>query len=73
MLVPADNMMASTPQCTVVVVMPCASVSLSEKATMGKVPDVLRDDTVGAVVPVYISSMPPVPKVIFVLPGVMQP
>ena len=72
-LVPADNMMASTPQCNLVVVAPFSSFSLSEKATMGKVPDVLRDDAVGAVVPVYMSSMPPVPKVILVLPGVMQP
>ena len=64
MFVPAESMMASAPQ-----VMPVASLN----ATMGNVPPLERRFSVGGVVPVTVSSIPPVPNVIFVLPGVMQP
>ena len=65
--VPADNMIASIPQ-WIVRVSPS-----SEKATMGNVPNSVRFASVGPTKPVYMSSMPPVPKVIFVAPGVMHP
>ena len=64
MLVPAESMMASAPH-----VIPFASLN----ATIGNVPPLERRFSVGGVVPVTVSSMPPVPNVIFVLPGVMQP
>ena len=64
MLVPAESMIASAPQ-----VMPDASLN----ATIGNVPPLERRFSVGGVVPVTVSSMPPVPNVILVFPGVMQP
>ena len=64
MLVPAESMIASAPQVT-----PVASLN----ATIGNVPPDERRFSLGGVVPVTVSSMPPVPNVILVLPGVIQP
>ena len=62
--VPADNMMASTPQ----VIRPWRC-----QAAMGNVPAPPRRGKSGRCVPTQQSSMPPVPKVTLANPGRVQP
>ncbi|CAB4559019.1 unannotated protein [freshwater metagenome] len=64
MLVPADNMMASVAY---------DSAPLLLNATIGNVPPSLRRAESGARSPVKTFNIPPVPKVILVIPGEMQP